>query len=120
MVSEQVLRNTTPLDESHDGIKASPVTGEPIVDRDAGDPEPTTNLQDVSPGNSVEICGSVAPVQSVGCKSYRGPPWRLGISHEFIGVVSTLYIDREPYLFDVCNGPIYAVDPSEVKPHDGE
>lgn len=113
-----LFSNDTPLDESHEGMTVGEIDGSPIVDRVASDdsPEPKPPLDSVRPGDSLEIRGVGTEARRVGSRSNFGKRgvFRIGLPVEFVGTVSTLYVDRGPYLFDILNGPVYAVDPSEV------
>lgn len=79
--------------------------------------EPREEIAAVSPGDVVTIGPVECSILSTGERVNFGQrglysltlPW----TGEF-GAVATLYVDRDPYRLDVCNGKVYDVDPSEV------
>jgi hypothetical protein len=112
--------NRRTIDEPSDGfgVKASPVTGEPIVDRDAtpDTAEPRGEIARLSPGDRIRIAGTESKVSPVGKHVRNGHhyTYRLGIPPEAFGTVASLWVDRDPFLLDICNGPIHPVDPKDV------
>ena len=118
MTGENVFSDDTPLDESHEGMTVGAIDGSPIVDGNYSNEtsEPKQRLDSVRPKDSLEIRGVETEARRVGSRSNFGKRdvFRIGLPVEFVGSVSTLYVDRDPYLFDILNGPVYAVDPSEV------
>jgi len=102
----------------HPGVFAGAISGRPTVARDRGtDPtQPRPAVAELSPGDTIRLFGTPIRLTSVGKHVARGNTelYRLGVAVEPIGTVSTLWVDRDPYLLSVCNGPIYAVPPSEV------
>jgi hypothetical protein len=114
---EQLRKVTEPDEEL--GTKMSPVFDRVIVDSRAWDEsnEPAKWLTELKPGDSVCFRGKEAKITSLGLRRNYGQRGlhRIGLRPDVVGTVATLVVDRDPYLLDVCNGPIYAVDPSEVE-----
>ena len=113
-----ITESDTPLDESASGITTG-VSGDPIVDQrgwDASD-EPRDDLTTVSPGETVLIRGEEAKVFSLSKRKNFGQTglYSYFFAADFIGTAATLYVDRDPYLLDICNGPIFPIAPSEVE-----
>jgi len=100
------------------GVKQSPVFDTLIVDSDAWDNsnEPQREIAAVSPGDTLVVAGVKFSVSSVGKRCTYGQEgvYCLGVPPEAFGTVGSLYVDRDPYLLNICNGPIYVVEPSEV------
>jgi hypothetical protein len=111
------LREVTEPDEGF-GTKMSPVFDRVIVDSRAWDEsnEPAAWLSGLSPGDTIRLLGEEAKITSLGLRKNYGQRGlhRIGLQSDFLGTVATLVVDRDPYLLDVCNGPIYAVEPTEV------
>jgi len=111
-------RTVTEPDESL-GVKSSPVVDTLIVDREAWDDsdEPRPEIADLGPGDRIRMCGEEIELDSVGSRVNHGPTgvYRLGIPYQNGRAVSTLWVDRDPYLLDICNGPIQVIEPSEVE-----
>jgi hypothetical protein len=113
--------NRRTIDEPTDefGVKASPLTGRAIVDRDAtpDTAEPRGEIAALSPGDRIRIDGVETKVSPVGKHVRNGYhyTYRLGIPSEAFGTVATLWVDRDPFLLDICNGPIHPVDPTDVE-----
>jgi len=106
------------VDASHPGVMRGEVTGGLLADRRAWDdsPEPTAPVSGVCAGDTVTIAGRPVGVQSRGVRRNYGQEGvcRLGLRAEAFGTVASLWVDRDPYLLDVCNGPVHVVDPAEV------
>lgn len=102
------------------GVKQSPVFDYVIVDSRAWDDsdEPQQWLTRLSPGDTILFRGEEARVSSLGKRSNFGQRglYQLGFDADVVGTTASLYVDRDPYLLDITNGPIQVVDPSEVKP----
>jgi hypothetical protein len=101
------------------GVTESPVFDRVIVDRhdyDDGSDEPRPEIAALGPGDTILFRGGEVRLSSVGqrCHNGRRELYRIGFPPEAVGTVATLYVDRDPYLLDVCNGPIEVVDPEEV------
>lgn len=100
------------------GVKQSPVFDTLIVDREASDgsDEPRPEIRQLSPGETVVFRGKEAKIHSTGQRKNNGRMelYRIGFGANVVGTVATLYVDRDPYLLDISNGPIETVDPSEV------
>jgi len=114
----ETLREITEPDEDL-GTKMSPVFDRVIVDSRAWDEsnEPANWLSDLSPGDTLRFLGEEAKITSLGFRKSYGQRglYRIGLHPDVVGTVATLVVDRDPYLLDVCNGPVYSVDPSEVE-----
>lgn len=104
------------------GVKQSPVFDYVIVDSRAWDDsdEPQQWLTELHPGDTILFRGNNARIVSLGTRSNYGQHglYRLGFDVDVAGTTASLYVDRDPYLLDICNGPIQVVDPSEVEPID--
>jgi hypothetical protein len=116
MVVESLTPVTEPSDEY--GVKESPVFDCLIVDRDATPDKtnPRPDIADLSPGDTVAIHDTEFRVPSTGKHIRRGQKYiyRFSVPPDAFGTVATVYVDRDPYLLDVCNGGIYPVDPDAV------
>ena len=100
------------------GVKQSPVFDTLIVDSRGWDNsnEPKRQIAELSPGDTLVVAGVEFAVSSVGkrCTFGQEGVYSLGVPPEAFGTVGSLYVDRDPYLLNICNGPIYVVEPSEV------
>ena len=95
-------------------VKAGDISGQPIVDRNAGTTvRPPRTLQTLSPGDAIHIGGRETVVKSTRRPS-DGPVYRLGLPVAFVGTISTLYVNRDPYLLSACNGAVAQVPREEV------
>lgn len=105
-----------PVDEDHPGVKLG-IFDSPIVDRgyDDGSGMPTSDIEPVDPGMTVVVYEHPARVSSTSRHGLDGDLFQIGFYADFCGTVCSLWVDRNPYLLDVCNGGIYAVDPDEVR-----
>lgn len=106
------------LTEDADGVQRG-ITGQLIVEKHEPDnsDEPRDSLTALSPGDTILFRGEEATVQSVGHRVNFGQRgmYSLGFGAEVLGTVATLYVDRDPYLLDICNGPVHEVDPEAVQ-----
>lgn len=109
---------TTGLTAETPGVKRG-LTGQLIVDRRASDEsdEPKDELTRLTPGDTILFRGEEARVKTLGKRSNYGQRglFSIGFGPEVVGTVATLYVDRDPYLLDICNGPVHEVAPSEVQ-----
>lgn len=103
------------------GVKESPAdwVDHPIVDRhdyDDGSDEPRPEIAALGPGDTILFRDDEVRLSSVAYRCHHGRHdlFKLGFPPEAVGTVASLYVDRDAYLLDVCNGPIEVVDPSEV------
>jgi len=114
---EGVFDRVTSPDESL-GVKESPVFDRMIVDSRAWDDsdEPRRELEAISPGDMISIGDVEFDIRSVCRRRNYGQRGvcDVGVPPSAFGTVAKLVVDRDPYLLDICNGPIYTVAPGEV------
>lgn len=101
------------------GVKESPVVDTLIVDRKASDDseEPRLDIANLSPGDAIALRGDRVELSSTGKRMNHGQTglFRLGFMEPRTDTVASLWVDRDPYLLDICNGPIETVDPADVE-----
>lgn len=110
--------------ESHTGVRCSS-NGEYIVPTAPGLQEQITvsdEMQSVTPGSQISICGKVVTVLSTGMRiidSQRGEPERyitkLGLDSFLSGRGMQLYVDREPYLLNQTEGKVWLLPTNDVE-----
>lgn len=109
--------NLTAVDPSTAGVKRG-VTGDLIVDREGADDsdEPRTEITQLSPGDTIRFQGEQARISSISERVRQGRRnmYAIGFGADVVGTVATLHVDRDPYLLDICNGPICSVHPADV------
>lgn len=107
-----------------DGTYIGAISGHPCVDKEArtidAGADPHTDCRatvaNVRPGDDLEIDDTRYDVLSqdlintddLGLVSLTVMP------QTPTATISTLWVDREPYLLDVCNGGVYAYGPEDV------
>lgn len=106
--------------ELPDGVIHGKLSGDPTVTSKAADEsaEPRDAIAAVDAGDTIRFEGELVRVISVGRRvnfNQRGV-YRFTLSAEDIGTASTLYVDRDPYLLNICNGPVRAIAPQDVQP----
>lgn len=91
------------------------ITGNEHVNSRASDDsdEPRPKIVALSPGDEIKLDGETYRVRSVGKRVNFGQRgvYRL---HIHVGAPASLYVDRDPYMLDMCNAPVREVDPEEV------
>ena len=90
------------------------VYGGQIVNDDACTDSPPRAVEGLAAGDDITIAGHDAHVGSY-TQKVDGYPYRLTISPEYCGTVCSLYLTHRPYLLNICNGEVYAVDPEQVQ-----
>lgn len=104
------------VDETHPGVRIGSLD-RPIVVReyDDGSGHPPSELDSVTVGETIHVHDHATRVASTSRHGLDGELFQIGFYAEFCGTVCTLWVDRDPYLLDVCNSGIYAVDPGEIR-----
>lgn len=102
-----------------DGIFEGEVSGQPCATSEGDESdEPRQNIAEIAPGETVLINGVECRVFSTSERRNFGQRglYALSFDAESLGTVATLYVERNPYKLDVCNGQVYDIDPLEVEP----
>lgn len=107
---------TTPLCDQYDALENAPDLD--TIDRRASDdsPEPRPEIADCPPGTPIRIGNADGRITSVRERvnfNQRGR-YSLTLSTDTFGTVATLFVDRDPYELEICNGPTLYVDPDAV------
>jgi hypothetical protein len=78
-------------------------------------------FQGLSAGSQITIYGYPTEIKTTGMEIRDSDRYgfnrfitKFGFDDKLIGTTSQLYIDREPYLLNVVNGPVWEIDPSDV------
>lgn len=105
-------------DELPAGLHFGEIGGGVYVEKDNPDEsnEPGLEMRRLSPGDILRIDGEEVEIISTGVRSNFSQKglYRLGFAPEAFGTPATLYIDRTPYLLDLTNGPVKAIDPDTI------
>ena len=116
-MTPDLLSDLERVDASHPGVVLG-IMDTPIVDRHFEDDsyQPTEELSRITPGSKIKVEGVETRVSDTTREGISGDLFQIGFYPDFVGTVSSMWVDRDPFLLSVCNGGIYAVDPNTVKP----
>lgn len=86
---------------------------------------PSHALDHIGPGDSVTIRGVEFRVKSIGqglsppkgllCLTVMSKQLRDPLTDH---TISTIHVDREPYVLDICNGPDIDINTDEIEKHE--